>query len=543
MPELVPEESRQNPFAIIWKELNSLDRFTKLFLVISFLVAACVPFTTTLIFDTRQNAAGPQVEASPKNPIMWVKDNASLKSDDFYILINGKKFLSVNDNTLLISSSATYPPNFDSTTMEGEWIENNSRMRIYFYFKKTGQHWDVSEVRTYDGNIPGDWLYYPGFSGADVGQTLVKPTLDLVSNDGKGTIHFENLQLSAFNVLIPQTGYFLVKGSDSLIQPIINQPYIVPVYMLKDGVLISNQSGWTYDWTLDDPTVATIVPFLYCESGLIQNPCPPTRITIHPLKEGTAQINVSVKDPNHVEVGHATFTVSPRFLIPDPIPTTPTPVIPTVTPTSEPTPNPSPTITPIPGISFVKTIATSSLSRSGNNSITISQTGVKPGDRVVVAVSAGTFSGNVGCKDSKGNIYKVDGRSSNNSLFVCSSTIGIPLKSGDTITATYPGFSGVSTLIANEFSAVSNTDGTFKTGTSTSTKTVSAPNLTTTNPKDLIFGVVESKYQFIPGSGFQTAPSFNGLSAVYKIVESSGTFNTIGSVSTGSWISLLGAYK
>lgn len=226
----------------------------------------------------------------------------------------------------------------------------------------------------------------------------------------------------------------------------------------------------------------------------------------------------------------ACLDANPRCLIPEPASGW-CPVKPTPTPKSG-------------NISFVKTLESSTLSRSGNNSMTIyvQSPGVNAGDRLIISVQAGTFGGNVSCRDSKGNIYSVNGRSSNNSLFVCSANITQALQAGDTITATYPGFSGTSTISANEFSGITGVDGSAN-GSSTVSKIVSTQLLTTTNPKDLIFGTVQSKYSFMPASGLTTTASFNGLTGVYGVVESAGIFSTLGSVSSGSWNAIMIGYR
>ena len=109
---------------------------------------------------------------------------------------------------------------------------------------------------------------------------------------------------------------------------------------------------------------------------------------------------------------------------------------------------------PPPGIRFVQTIGTATLSKAGNTSLTISVPagGVAAGDSVIVSVTAGTFGGAVACSDTKGNVYSVDADvTSVGRLFICSARNVTALTSSDKITATYPGFSGMSAATASEF--------------------------------------------------------------------------------------------
>jgi hypothetical protein len=72
---------------------------------------------------------------------------------------------------------------------------------------------------------------------------------------------------------------------------------------------------------------------------------------------------------------------------------------------------------------------------------------------LVVSVATGTFAGNVGCSDDAHNFYQVvaDKNTGNGRLFVCVALIGDALAPDDNVTATYPGFSGVSAISVVEF--------------------------------------------------------------------------------------------
>jgi hypothetical protein len=75
---------------------------------------------------------------------------------------------------------------------------------------------------------------------------------------------------------------------------------------------------------------------------------------------------------------------------------------------------------------------------------------------LVVSVATGTHSGpapDVGCSDDAGNFYTVaaNRNTGNGRLFVCVATVENALVSGENVTATYPGFSGVSAISVVEF--------------------------------------------------------------------------------------------
>ncbi|MBI3385002.1 hypothetical protein HY030_02300 [Candidatus Gottesmanbacteria bacterium] len=100
------------------------------------------------------------------NSINWSTSYAKLSASDFYIRIGDKKFYG-KDATLNSSPGNYY------TTLEATWHENDVEMRMNMYFQKfvdTGM-WEMFELRTYNGNNPGDWIYYKDSHGNKVTST------------------------------------------------------------------------------------------------------------------------------------------------------------------------------------------------------------------------------------------------------------------------------------------------------------------------------------------------------------------------------------
>lgn len=147
-----------------------------------------------------------------KNPVSWATPNVSLEADDFYIMTDGKKFFG-NVTDVEVHSD---PGSVAYTTLEATWFENGTEMRMNIYFgHKPNDFWKVTELRTYNGQTPGDWIYYKtidgnGFLGNSINSPLVLPQLDLVSdttnpdNAYSGTVHFENLRLWPFLTYGPE---------------------------------------------------------------------------------------------------------------------------------------------------------------------------------------------------------------------------------------------------------------------------------------------------------------------------------------------------
>ena len=179
-------------------------------------------------------------------------------------------------------------------------------------------------------------------------------------------------------------------------------------------------------------------------------------------------------------------------------------------------------------------------------SLVVPSGGVVSGHRVIIAAAVGTYRGAVGCTDTRGNAYTIDGRAAANNLFVCSAYVATALQPGDTITVTYPSYSGTSQATAYEFAGIAPVSpfngGAI--GASTSTRVVSVnPALATTNANDVLFAAVGSNGTFGGGYSFIGLTPNGPLGAAFRVVTSTGSYSTIGTVGSGAWRSVLVAYR
>jgi hypothetical protein len=280
---------------------------------------------------------------------------------------------------------------------------------------------------------------------------------------------------------------------------------------------------------------------------------------------GTAASNVSIKTLSVSATGasvQVTFplggtSTSSTTTTTQP-PTTTTTIAPTTT-TTTPTTTTSPTTTtttttsPPSGAlgpaSFVKVVGATSRGKSGNNAMTLTvpaNGGVAAGHRIVAAAAIGPYRGTVTCSDSRGNVYSIDGRASANNLFVCSGYVSTPLQPGDTITLTYPSYSGQSQASIFDFAGIAPvTPGNGAAiGASSSSTTVSVnPALVTSNANDVLFAAAGANGTFAGAYGFTALQPNAGLGAAYRIVTSTGSFAPFGTVGGGAWRSVLVAYR
>lgn len=152
-------------------------------------------FTFTVVDD----------EERAENPVSWQTEHTYLIADDFYIEANGQKFYGT-DVDLLVHSDPPNPPSTNYTTLEASWTENGVEMRYYLYFRINDEKkWYIDEMRTYNGNSSGDWIYYTnhGWQLSDpllIGEEINRPgeTTLTTSENGIGKLYFKNLRLKAF---------------------------------------------------------------------------------------------------------------------------------------------------------------------------------------------------------------------------------------------------------------------------------------------------------------------------------------------------------
>lgn len=126
--------------------------------------------------------------------INWKTSTTSLRGDTFAIQVNGKTF-NAQDATVTVQGAGTDT----AATLEASWNEKSTEMRVFMNLSYApGDFWRVTELKTYDGKTPGNWISYPGFVGNESGKPYSNPVFDLRSKDGKGRIQLRNMRLDAF---------------------------------------------------------------------------------------------------------------------------------------------------------------------------------------------------------------------------------------------------------------------------------------------------------------------------------------------------------
>lgn len=136
----------------------------------------------------------------------WQTQVVNLEANSITIIAGGRKFHVPAD-------AQVHSDPGDSTyrTLELDWSEQEIEQRLYIYFAADNANWWITEIRTYDGALAAEWLYY---DVAQVetprGQSYVG-SLDLsgTGTGGSGELRIDDMRLTAF---APGTGVVFQPG-------------------------------------------------------------------------------------------------------------------------------------------------------------------------------------------------------------------------------------------------------------------------------------------------------------------------------------------
>jgi hypothetical protein len=135
-------------------------------------------------------------EPEISNPVSWETDRVSLEAENFFLVAEGDTFYADVSNIGVDSDLG----DSEYCSLELTWQENGVEMRLFMYFSADGTDWWSDEMRTYNGEVDGDWIYYYGeFFKSNLGTAFTdnvefEDDTDTLS----GIIHFDGLTLQAF---------------------------------------------------------------------------------------------------------------------------------------------------------------------------------------------------------------------------------------------------------------------------------------------------------------------------------------------------------
>ncbi len=195
------------------------------------------------------------------------------------------------------------------TSLELTWHNGDIEQRVHLYFASDGVDWWVSEIRTYDGQQPGDW-FEPIATGEFFRSPLGTPFV--------GDLDLPNLQIHDMTL-------------DAFLPPDVCNNTLAPIALLADYPTIDAPVGgfgasfqmidtatctpvavapYEFDYVSDDPTIVKVeysepidgYPEIKTRVGLTL--AAPGTTTVHATARNTTGEIVSTADM-HVTVGPA----------------------------------------------------------------------------------------------------------------------------------------------------------------------------------------------------------------------------------------------
>lgn len=259
------------------------------------------------------------IPISDESPIKWATKFASLSANQLMIIIDntkyfrGKEPVSIHSDGYDDGSPSTY------TTLESTWYEdpyaNNVNppktpveMRLYMYFTRENNTWKLTETRTYNGNIQGDWFYYTPRNGEVVSSAVGKAyNSHLVFTETSGhnaQIICNSCSINAFMDLARETdpSYTITSPADSNIT-ITNEPgtwFTIKVDVHPSAVLSIGNKIFVWDF---NPQASLNLENLNPESSLIR---------INGSKVGSTKLRVMAY--NNLN-GHQDYLSSKDFVV------------------------------------------------------------------------------------------------------------------------------------------------------------------------------------------------------------------------------------
>lgn len=156
-------------------------------------------------------------------------DGIRFHASSLVIDAGGRRF------TLDPATATVHSDSGDATyrTLEWTWKQNGVEMRLNLYFASDGDRWWVSELRTYDGREPGEWLTATGrFFERPIGSAYdgsVDVTLPLATaGTGVGRLRIDRLVLlPTFKppIVAATTGPVADPGNGGPIMTTIDAPF------------------------------------------------------------------------------------------------------------------------------------------------------------------------------------------------------------------------------------------------------------------------------------------------------------------------------
>lgn len=172
--------------------------------------ATPLPSPTPTAVPTPTPSPSPSPVGQVFAPVNWQTSSVSLQASGLSIMANGQPFYPTASTS--VHSDPPSDPLDGYTTLETTWNQFGKEMRLFMYIYKDANKWTVEEMRIYDGNAPGNWIFFPNpvmATGPRAGQKMTaslgtaftdsgRVSFQASTNGNTGVITFDNINLKAF---------------------------------------------------------------------------------------------------------------------------------------------------------------------------------------------------------------------------------------------------------------------------------------------------------------------------------------------------------
>jgi hypothetical protein len=196
-----------------WKKISASQKISFLLMMVLMLA---LPVGMLMVANPKKpittpasSPVTPPVNITPIPPELlsanWITPQVYLEARYLNMSINGKHFWENPENVIIHSD----PGDSNYTTLEMTWYENGVEMRINMYFRSDGQKWWLDELRSYNGQDLGDWIYYDvAYYGGSkfIERPLEEPYIGTLSFYSKSNQEYSGIISFTEMVLLPFEG-------------------------------------------------------------------------------------------------------------------------------------------------------------------------------------------------------------------------------------------------------------------------------------------------------------------------------------------------
>ncbi len=275
-----------------------------------------------------------QAQAPVTHPLNISTQYVNISAEDYSIEYQGETYYFDPQAVTYVTSAPYSQGTQNYTTIFFEWDYNNHHLGVSKTFHVVDGTWTQThgyisiDGPSFDMQTPVEAAFGESFSAASLTETYTgssDPTKIVTVTSTNVTIH-----PFIYKLAIPPTttGYFIemlpANSFDGQIRLSLNGTAgYAAILRDETGAIVTDQSQFTYRWSIDDPSIASISPQNWCAYSIDFRPiCPEMQIGLSGVSQGSSTVRVHVS-LNGIEVANGSIgiVIGPPVYYPSPTPT------------------------------------------------------------------------------------------------------------------------------------------------------------------------------------------------------------------------------